>query len=47
MLQSPLLRKYLSQGPAACWKGYERTPNTTEGEPGSCQNKDASKRPKK
>ena len=48
MLKSPLLRKYLgSQGPAACWKGYQRTPNTTEGEPGSCQNKDASKRPKK
>tara|TARA_R110002153_G_scaffold88243_1_gene217440 strand:- start:24 stop:185 length:162 start_codon:yes stop_codon:yes gene_type:complete len=53
MLKSPLLKKYcggaarVSQGPAACWRGYQRTPNTTEGEPGSCQNKDASKRPKK
>ena len=52
MLKSPLLRKYcggpakVSQGPA-CWKTHERTPNTTKGADGSCQNKIASKRPKK
>ena len=28
----------------ACWKGYERTPDTKEGEDGSCRKKKAKKK---
>ena len=46
-MNSPLMRKYLSNpSPLTCWKTHERTPDTTKGADGSCQNKIASKRPK-
>lgn len=31
----------------ACWKGYERTPGTKEGEDGSCRKKGTKKKAKK
>lgn len=40
-------KNFKSLADVRCWQGYERTPGTKAGEPGSCRKKNSSSSKKK